>query len=419
MSGFTVIEGDVAIRDGANATTIKSASTAAVAADTALVVAVSPNNTVLVSGPLTDTQIRATALPVVGPLTDTQLRASAVPVSGPLTDTQIRASALPVTGPLTDTQLRATAVPVSGPLTDTQLRATTVPVTAAQGTAAATAGAWPTKVTDGTNVATVKPASTAPVLADSALVVVLSPNQAAIPTTTSPSGSMPNTAFGTIDLAAITTAAIRRTAYTEQSANFTGSIASASAADAAAGTGARTVRIYYVDATGATAGTEDATLNGTSFVNLVTTTKCFIEKIEVLTVGSGLVNAGIITLKSGAAGAGTTIGTIAAVDNQTFWAHHYVVTGKTCNVTGILAASTVTNNAGICAGFLRAQKIGVANAVEKQVSDFITVAGLDSAVFRSYGSQIQVPGPARITMYMSTLTGSAFNYRGSFDSYDV
>lgn len=93
-----------------------------------------------VSGPLTDTQLRATAVPVSGPLTDTQLRATAVPVSGtvtatgPLTDTQLRATAVPVsgtvtaTGPLTDTQLRATAVPVSGPLTDTQLRATAVPV---------------------------------------------------------------------------------------------------------------------------------------------------------------------------------------------------------------------------------------------------------------------------------------------------
>lgn len=36
---------------------------------------------------------------------------------------------LPVVGPLTDTELRATAVPVSGPLTDAQLRATPVPVT--------------------------------------------------------------------------------------------------------------------------------------------------------------------------------------------------------------------------------------------------------------------------------------------------
>jgi hypothetical protein len=164
--------------------------------------------TVPVSGPLTDTQLRATALPVsgtfwqatqpvsmaasvavTGPLTDTQLRATALPVSigsmpstpvtgtfwqatqpvsiaasvavtGPLTDTQLRATALPVSigsmpstpvtgtfwqatqpvsGPLTDAQIRATALPVSGtfwqatqpvsgPLTDTQLRATAVPV---------------------------------------------------------------------------------------------------------------------------------------------------------------------------------------------------------------------------------------------------------------------------------------------------
>ena len=75
----------------------------------------------------------------VAPLTDTQLRATPVPVSGSvttggLTDTQLRATAVPVSGPLTDTQLRATAVPVSGtvtasgPVTDTQLRATPVPV---------------------------------------------------------------------------------------------------------------------------------------------------------------------------------------------------------------------------------------------------------------------------------------------------
>lgn len=37
----------------------------------------------------------------------------------------------PVSGPLTDTQLRATAVPVSGPVTDTQLRASAVPVSLA------------------------------------------------------------------------------------------------------------------------------------------------------------------------------------------------------------------------------------------------------------------------------------------------
>lgn len=62
---------------------------------------------------------------------------AAWPVSGPLTDTQLRAVAVPVSGTvavsnhpdrLTDAQLRATAVPVSGPLTDAQMRATAVSV---------------------------------------------------------------------------------------------------------------------------------------------------------------------------------------------------------------------------------------------------------------------------------------------------
>ncbi len=83
-----------------------------------------------VTGPLTDTQLRNSAVGVTGPLTDTQLRNSAVPVSGPLTDTQLRASSVTVDGPLTDTQLRAANVPVSGPLTDTQLRDSPVPVLA-------------------------------------------------------------------------------------------------------------------------------------------------------------------------------------------------------------------------------------------------------------------------------------------------
>jgi hypothetical protein len=85
-------------------------------------------STQAVSGPLTDAQLRAAAVPVNGPLTDTQLRATAVPVNGPLTDTQLRATAVPVNGPLTDTQLRAAAVPVQGPLTDGQLRASPVEV---------------------------------------------------------------------------------------------------------------------------------------------------------------------------------------------------------------------------------------------------------------------------------------------------
>ena len=70
--------------------------------------------TQVVSGPLTDAELRLTAVPVSGPLTDAELRLTAVPVSGPLTDAELRLTAVPVSGPLTDAELRLTAVPVSG-----------------------------------------------------------------------------------------------------------------------------------------------------------------------------------------------------------------------------------------------------------------------------------------------------------------
>lgn len=59
------------------------------------------------------------------PLTDSQLRATAVPVSGTVT------ANTGLTQPLTDAELRASAVPVSGPLTNTQLRASPVEIDAA------------------------------------------------------------------------------------------------------------------------------------------------------------------------------------------------------------------------------------------------------------------------------------------------
>lgn len=61
---------------------------------------------------------------ITGALTDTQLRASAVPISGAISFTVpqhviIDSGTVAVTGPLTDTQLRATPVPVSGSVTAT------------------------------------------------------------------------------------------------------------------------------------------------------------------------------------------------------------------------------------------------------------------------------------------------------------
>jgi hypothetical protein len=114
------------ITDGTNVATVKAASTAAVAADKAVVVTQSPNNTVGVTG----TFWQATQ-----------------PVSGTFWQaTQpISAASLPLpTGAAADATL--------------------------------TGGTQTTRITDGTNTATVKAASTAPAAADKALVVVQSPN---------------------------------------------------------------------------------------------------------------------------------------------------------------------------------------------------------------------------------------------------
>jgi len=267
-------------------------------------------------------------------------------------------------------------------------------------------------------VPSVKAASTAPGVSDQALVVVLSPNQPAIPVTTAPTTSTPNLSVGVIVLSSVTTSSIRKTTYTQQTSNFTGSIASASANDTSAGTGARTVRIFWVNSTGTTNGTEDVTLNGTTGVNLVTTTICHIEKIEVLTAGSGLVNAGIISLYTGVNKTGTVVGSIAAGDNATFWAHHYVITGKTCNVTGIYHGNSSTVSGGTSVSVLRTKSLTGSNDVERQVSDFISVAGAANPFTRIYGSVIRVAGPVVLTMYVTTSSSTTINYRGSFDSYD-
>jgi hypothetical protein len=178
-------------------------------------------------------------LPVAGSLTDTQLRASAVPVS--LTSTTITGS-VAVTGPLTDTQLRASAVPVSGTVAATQSGTWTVQpgntanttawkvdgsavtqpvsgtITANIGTsgslaldATLTGGTQTTRITDGTNTATVKAASTAAVATDKALVVAISPNN-----------SLTTTVSGTVTVTGTVTANIGTSGSLALDASVTG-----------------------------------------------------------------------------------------------------------------------------------------------------------------------------------------------------
>lgn len=92
-------------------------------------------------------------------------------------------------------------------------------------------------------------------------------------------------------------------AYTVLAADMSSPyVASTSANDTAAGTGARTVSVECVSAAGALT-TTTYSLNGQTSVNL-TQTCMVINKVEVLTAGSGGVNAGVIRVGTGANTAG-------------------------------------------------------------------------------------------------------------------
>lgn len=90
-------------------------------------------------------------------------------------------ASIAVTGPLTDAQLRAAAVPVSAASLPLPSGAATEATSATRAAAATqTDGTQRTKITDGTTNAAVKAASTAPLATDPALVVALSPNSLAL-----------------------------------------------------------------------------------------------------------------------------------------------------------------------------------------------------------------------------------------------
>jgi hypothetical protein len=245
--------------------------------------------------------------------------------------------------------------------------------------------------------------------------VVFASDQSAILIT---SVTNPDFAFGDVTLTAIAIAIVRRTVYTEQTTNAQRSIASANANESSAGTGARTVRITYYTATFTGPFTETVTLNGTTYVNTVATNICYIESIEVLTVGSTGSNVGILTLKAATAGGGATIGTINATDNQTFWAHHYVPTGKVFNVTGLSVSHSGTTVGSGGVFILRARSLSNADSANFQISDFVRLYGQSSTFARIYNSPLKVTGPSIITVYVTPETASSTVYRASFDFYE-
>lgn len=218
-------------------------------------------------------------------------------------------------------------------------------------------------------------------------------------------------ALGQVATAAVAEAAVRATAYVEQTAGAQRSIVSTSALDAAAGTGARTVRVtYYTNTAGVIAGpfTEDLTMNGLVAVNTVATNICFIEKMEVLTAGATGVNQGAINLMTLIGGAGVVFAQIAALARRTLYAHHYVASGATCGVNGITITSTATTgNAPMFELRQRDPTAALPGSAEKIVISGQDVQGSTGVRVVDYNVAPIVVGPAVIVAYVTPTNAAA------------
>jgi hypothetical protein len=239
-----------------------------------------------------------------------------------------------------------------------------------------------------------------------------------LPVTLQQTSSNAGLRWGTIALTVNTASKIESTTYTEQTTAVQRSWTSSSATDAAAGTGARTVAFTYYDASGNGPYTEVDTLNGATAVNTVATNICFVEGMVVQTVGSGGVNAGTLTLFTTTGGGGTAIGTIAIGVNTTEWAHHYTPNGYISNITGF---SCEENGSQGSTFYIKAQALASGVGADVQISNNLrpnSTSNGAGTVQRTYGSPLQVSGPARIRAWVLPDQSITATYGASFDFYD-
>jgi len=218
---------------------------------------------------------------------------------------------------------------------------------------------------------------------------------------------------------------ISATAYTEPTSGAQRSFKSSSVNDAAAGTGARKVKVTYYNLVTNTDGSQTITgpfnetvaLNGTTAVATVSTTIALIESIVVVSAGSGGVADGTITLYVNNAGGGGTITTLASGDTTTHLGVHYVPSNRQCEVTDLRA---FCDNAS-APGLVWITKINYPLAVEQ------TIRG----PFPCSGAQAQIPGatfadsphhiysgPARIRMQVQPGDTSSTNTYAEFGYID-
>jgi hypothetical protein len=232
-------------------------------------------------------------------------------------------------------------------------------------------------------------------------------------------GPMPRT-LGLCVTSATTEVPVYNQTYNEPTSGAQRSLKSASANDAAAGTGIRSVRIiYYTLASDGTIRgpfTEVVVMNGTSAVATVATDIALIERLEAVTVGSGGKAAGAITLYANNSGGSTAIAVLSQDDVQTFLAHHYVATGKQCHITDV---AVFGGDAASCrVGMMKKTSPFAAAPSLFFAGPFASNTALPALAPLPDERHSPIPGPARVRLQVTPANNNAQLTIGAFGWYD-
>jgi len=223
-------------------------------------------------------------------------------------------------------------------------------------------------------------------------------------------GVSPLRAAGYTSTNATTNTAVRATAYTPPGANGRRSLVSTNANDTAAGTGARTATITYLDSS-FVLHTETLTLNGTNAVNTVGQDLAYIESIVVASVGSSGVNLGTINLWTGVNGTGSICGSVLPQDQQTWWAHHYVPAGVTCYLLNVSSGSSVVGGATI---LLHQPSLAAAGSPTDQIGSSL-VHGAPNGNEHKFDVPLAVPGPDLVWVVEQAFSSTASKVYANFE----
>lgn len=227
---------------------------------------------------------------------------------------------------------------------------------------------------------------------------------------------------GYVGSSATSTVTVRATSYTPPGNDGVRYIKSTSASDTAAGVGARKVKIYYfrADGTGDTDGRpliSETTLNGTSEVVTTENEIALIESAEVSEVGSNGGNVGTIQVLGTSGGA--VVASIAAGDNQTYWAHHYVPPNFTAFVECVMVCQRANAAGAAVLGVATMNKLNPLDTAipQKNLDISIGYNGITQPV--DFEVPIRVDGPAIIFLNARPSATTASTIHGGFGFYQM